>query len=156
MEGVPAREWKLSEDRQIRARKLAEQLAEYQPEVIICSVEPKAQETAQILAEYFGLNNQTFEGLHEHDRRKSPFYGKEKFQVLVQNFFAEADELNFGSETANQAANVLNRRFNLSWTCTMTKRFLLLHMEPSFHYLFPNSLDAMDMLFGRNWIYLPL
>jgi broad specificity phosphatase PhoE len=103
LDGIPAREWKLSEEGRIRARKLAEQLKEYEPDVILSSLEPKAQETAEILAEYFGLKNQTFEALHEHDRSQSPFYGKEEFQALVQKFFAQPDELIFGSETAIQA-----------------------------------------------------
>lgn len=109
VDGIPAREWKLSEEGRIRARKLAEQLKEYEPDVILSSLEPKAQETAEILAEYFGLKNQAFEGMHEHDRSKSPFYGKVEFQKLVQNFFAQPNELVFGSETANQALERFER-----------------------------------------------
>lgn len=105
MPGIPAQEWRLSDEGRIRARKLAEQLAEYQPEVIFSSLEPKARETAEILAEYFGLNNQTFAGLHEHDRSKSPYYGRDEFQALVQQFFTEHDGLILGSETANQASH---------------------------------------------------
>ncbi len=109
VDGISAREWKLSEEGQSRAKQLAKQLTEYQPDVMISSVEPKAQETAEILAEYFGLQNQTFEGLHEHDRSNSPFYGKEEFQVLVQQFFAEPEALIFGIETANQALERFER-----------------------------------------------
>src|ERR1044071_8712154 len=102
-ENVPARAWHLSEEGRVRAHGLAGKLMAYQPEVIVSSVEPKARETASILAENLGLEFQEFEGLHEHDRSKSPYYSKNEFQNLVQEFFARPAELVFGSETANEA-----------------------------------------------------
>jgi broad specificity phosphatase PhoE len=102
-EGIPAREWKLSEEGRLRARRLAEKLIEYQPEVIVSSLEPKAQETGRILGDHFGLEYKTFKDLHEHDRSKSPYSSKDEFQALVQNFFERPGELVFGSETATQA-----------------------------------------------------
>jgi broad specificity phosphatase PhoE len=103
VENVPAREWKLSAEGRVRAWKLAEKLIEYQPEVIISSLEPKAQETAHIMADHFGLDCQEFEDLHEHDRSKSPYSSRDEFQALVQKFFERPDELVFGSETATEA-----------------------------------------------------
>ena len=100
--GVPACAWYLSESGRVCARLLAEKLIEYQPEIIISSVEPKARETAQILAECLGLEFQEVEGLHEHDRSKSPFYSKHDFQRLVQEFFEKPNVLVFGDETAAQ------------------------------------------------------
>src|SRR5215510_1862923 len=102
VENIPAREWKLSVEGRMRAQSLAERLIEYQPEVISSSLEIKAQETAHILADHFGLEYEVFEGLHEHDRSKSPFYSKDQFQILVQEFFDKPDILVFGSETAHQ------------------------------------------------------
>ena len=103
LEGVPAREWNLSEDGRARAQELAGKLKVYQPEIVVSSVEPKARETAQILSENLGLEFHVVDGLHEHDRRKSPYYSKDDFQDLVRGFFERPAMLVFGNETANQA-----------------------------------------------------
>ena len=103
VEHISAREWALSGEGRERAKKLAEILKAYHPEVIVSSVEPKALETAGILAENLDLNFQIAEGLHEHDRSNSPYYSKEEFQTLVLEFFKKPDALVFGNETASQA-----------------------------------------------------
>jgi len=103
LEDVPAREWHLSEEGRERARKLAGKLMGYQPEIVISSVEPKARETAAILAENLGLEFREVEDLHEHDRSGTPFHSKDKFQNLVREFFDKPDKLVFGNETANEA-----------------------------------------------------
>jgi broad specificity phosphatase PhoE len=100
VEGIPAREWTLSEEGRIRSRELAGKLMPYQAEIIVSSVESKARETASILAENLGLEFQEVEGLHEHDRSGSPYYSKSEFQSLVQKFFVKPSELIFGNETA--------------------------------------------------------
>ena len=103
LEDVPAREWHLSEAGQARSRELAGTLIQYQPDVLVSSVEPKARETASILAENLGLEFREVEGLHEHERTGSPYYSKDEFQNLVREFFDKPNELVFGNETANSA-----------------------------------------------------
>jgi broad specificity phosphatase PhoE len=100
---VPARDWRLSEEGRVRAERLAGILRKYKPDAIVSSVEPKAHETAHILAENLGLGYRTFEDLHEHERTNIPFYSKEDFQAMVRESFERPDELVFGNETANQA-----------------------------------------------------
>ena len=101
-ENVPAREWNLSENGKARASTLAEALRKYQCEAIYSSIEPKALQTANILGDELVLNVQVVDGLHEHDRSRSPFYSKSEFESLVRRFFAQPDDLIFGSETAYQ------------------------------------------------------
>ena len=103
VETVPAREWKLSESGRSRARKLAELLIPYQPDIVASSVEPKAYETACILAKAWGLPVHPATGLHEHDRSSEPYLSAEEFKNLVQNFFKKPDLLLFGTETAADA-----------------------------------------------------
>ena len=103
VEGRPAREWVLAEDGRERARKLIALLLPYQPEIILSSVEPKAWETASILADVLGLTVQVVNGLQEHDRSMSPYYTKGEFEKLVQEFFEKPDLLVFGKETARQS-----------------------------------------------------
>jgi len=102
VETIPAREWTLSELGRERAEKLAERLRVYEPDFIVSSAEPKARQTASILAEILGLQFQVAQGLHEHDRSTSPYYSEEVFHSLIQKFFAQPDTLVFGNETANQ------------------------------------------------------
>jgi len=100
---VPAHEWHLSEEGRERAQELAEKLIRYQPEIIVSSVEPKARETASILAENLGLEFREAEDLHEHDRSGELYHSKDKFQNLVRELFDKPNELIFGNETANEA-----------------------------------------------------
>ena len=103
VESAPAREWKLSEPGQARATRLAEQLKQYQPEVIICSKEPKAKETAEIIAAIHLIELRVAEDLHEHDRSNVPYLPRDEFQASVYEFFQKPRELVFGKETADQA-----------------------------------------------------
>lgn len=95
--------WKVSNEGQVRARRMAEQLEDFEPEVILSSNEPKAKETAEIVASQLQLDIQIVAGLHEHDRSNVPFLPHEVFQVSIREFFQKPDELVFGRETANQA-----------------------------------------------------
>lgn len=103
VENVPAQEWKLSEEGRARAKRLAQQLELYQPEVIISSPEPKAKETAEIIAGVHQIELHVAENLHEHDRGNVPFLTHDKFQASIHEFFQKPTELVFGKETADQA-----------------------------------------------------
>ncbi|SRR6266487_927755 len=103
VEDKPAREWNLSDEGRARAQILTEKLKPYQPEVIISSIEPKAVQTAEIVAHFFGLQMQEYENLHEHDRSKTAYLARDAFEVMIQNFFDRPDELVFGNETANRS-----------------------------------------------------
>lgn len=102
-ESLPAREWKLSEEGRLRAGRLAEQLIQYHPEIIISSTEPKAAETAQIISEKLHTKYQIVDGLHEHDRSSTPYLSRDHFENSVRELFANPDELVFGNETADEA-----------------------------------------------------
>ena len=99
----PAREWKLSPDGRLRARLLSERISAYPVEVVFSSVEPKAVETAQIIAADCDVELHVVGGLQEHDRSNVPFMSRPEFESAVQEFFRQPDTLVFGRETANQA-----------------------------------------------------
>ncbi|HMB22329.1 MAG TPA: histidine phosphatase family protein, partial [Anaerolineales bacterium] len=100
---IPASQWSLSEAGQTRCKTLTEKLMPYSPDVIVSSTEPKAIETAQIIARQMDIPSHLFEGLHEHDRTGVEFLGREQFVSRVQQFFKNPDELVMGRETARQA-----------------------------------------------------
>jgi len=101
VENVPAHEWELSEAGRVLAQKLALRLVVYQPEVIISSVEPKAKQTAEIIAAKHDIEIQFVEGLHEHDRSKVGYLPRDEFQSAVREFFEKPGRLVFGSESAD-------------------------------------------------------
>ncbi len=102
-EELPAREWKLSDEGRMRAGRLAERLNEYQPAVVVSSIEPKARETAEIIADRLEVEFHVVDGLHEHDRHTTPYRSKADFEQSIQAFFANPGSLVFGSETAEEA-----------------------------------------------------
>ena len=101
--GRPAASWHLSKEGQARAHLLAELLASYAPEAIVSSDEPKAKETAEILATQLRLGIQVLPDLREHDRSNVPFLAHDTFQTSIREFFQRPQELVFGEETADQA-----------------------------------------------------
>jgi len=99
----PANTWRLSEEGRLRALHLAEHLESFEPEVIVSSNEPKAKETAEIVALRLQLYAQILSDLHEHDRSNVPYLAHDAFQASIRHFFQKPDELVFGSETASEA-----------------------------------------------------
>jgi broad specificity phosphatase PhoE len=100
---VPGRLWQLSAEGRARCQLLAERLSVYQPTAIVASTEPKATETAALLATHLQVPYTTGEGLHEHGRETVPYLGQEAWQQTMTSFFARPDELVFGNESATQA-----------------------------------------------------
>lgn len=125
LEDLPAREWHLSEVGQRRARELAKKLIQYEPKIIVSSFEPKARETASVLAEGLGLEFHELDGLHEHDRSGSPYYSKDEFQNLVQKFFEKPGELVFGNETADFALARFRKAVDLALNLYASKNIAI-------------------------------
>ena len=103
---IPASHWALSDEGRQGAEHLAPLLKAYQPQRIITSTEKKAMQTGQIIAEQLGIGCATAPDLHEHDRRNERFeVSRAVFEQRVRDFFAQPDELIFGTETASDAYN---------------------------------------------------
>ena len=100
----PASSWRLGEVGRHRSGLLAARLRGFNPQVIWTSAEPKAVETAEIVARAFGVQARTVAGLEEHDRSNVPFFEtRDEFERAVEHFFREPDRLVLGTETAEQA-----------------------------------------------------
>lgn len=100
---IPANQWTLSEIGRVRCKSLVEKIESHAPDIVVSSMEPKAIETAQILAGQINKPFRTFEGLVEHDRTGVGFLGKEQFEAKVNDFFEHPDHLIMGRETASEA-----------------------------------------------------
>ena len=103
--GRPARSWELSEEGRRRALLLAERLAEFGAARVVSSIEPKAVETAEIVAQRLGVPAVTAAGLHEHERETAPFLGAEAFATAMAWLFDEPGKVVFGEESADAAAD---------------------------------------------------
>ena len=103
--GKPASTWRLGDVGQHRARVLATKLRSLSPELIWSSREPKAVETASIVANTFDVPVNLKDGLEEHHRDEVPYLPKREFESAVEAFFHRPDHLVLGSETAEQACD---------------------------------------------------
>jgi broad specificity phosphatase PhoE len=99
----PSDQWELGDEGRGRAAKLAEVLRPYALTEIVSSTEPKAKQTADVVAEALGLTCRTQDGLHEHDRRNVPHMDSREFISAIAQFFRQPRRLVLGSESADQA-----------------------------------------------------
>jgi broad specificity phosphatase PhoE len=103
--GVPSDRWVLSEAGKQAAGVLADRLKDANLAAIVSSDEPKAAETAQILASRLLPNAKVeqYKLLREHDRRTVPMLRTPEFISLMAQVFKRPDELILGDETASEA-----------------------------------------------------
>jgi broad specificity phosphatase PhoE len=101
--GVPPERWALSEKGRGLCVPLGERLAAHEPAVVVSSEEPKAAETARLVADRLGVPWRTAPGLHEHDRSNVPHMRSGEFISMVELFFRRPAELVLGRETADAA-----------------------------------------------------
>jgi broad specificity phosphatase PhoE len=108
---VAASQWRLSAGGLERAGELAKHLRGRGIQAVVSSAEPKAYQTAQILAEMVGLQVEVADGLHEHERPLTPgsFTSRDEFQAQVEAFFDQPGQLVFGRETAEQCLHRFNQ-----------------------------------------------
>lgn len=105
---VPAAEWRLSERGRRRAEAMAARLRGYRANLIWCSREPKAVETAEIVGSALDISIRVTDGLEEHHRGNVPFFPTTKeFEQAIEEFFSQPSRLVLGSETASQACDRL-------------------------------------------------
>lgn len=88
-----------------RAAVLAGRLARFRATRVVSSVEPKAVETAEIVAQHLGIPSVTAPGLHEHARDTAPFLPRADFDAAVEWLFEEPGRVVFGEESADAAAD---------------------------------------------------
>ena len=101
---VDARNWALTNAGQDLCLPLANQLAKYQPDIIITSDEPKAIETGRITGTHLDISVHEMENLHEHERLGVPWFDSvDAFNTAVEQLLVQPELLVFGQETAIQA-----------------------------------------------------
>ena len=100
---VPSEEWRLSEEGRRRCGPLAERLARFGPPVLLASTEPKARETAELIAPALGLEVQLSERLRETARRTVGWLEPDELEQGIRRLFERPDEVVYGEESAAAA-----------------------------------------------------
>ncbi len=103
--GVTASQWQLTEEGRRRCAALAERLVAYDLRVIVTSVEGKAIQTGQVVAEILKVPTVTADDLHEHDRSNVvPLkLDPQEFRATIARLFANPQTLVYGTEPADAA-----------------------------------------------------
>jgi broad specificity phosphatase PhoE len=104
--GSPPARWVLSDAGRASCIPLAERLRPFYPAMIAASDEPKAAETARLLATALGHAEpiRHDHDLREHERRPEDFFDSTAaFHDAVRRFFAHPEEIVFGRESASAA-----------------------------------------------------
>ncbi len=101
---IPANQWRLSHQGREACKTLAESLSQSDLTLLISSIEPKAIETAQIIAKKLNIPSQIAFGLQEHDRSNIGFIPTEKQNnEKIKEMMETPKEGVFGLESADQA-----------------------------------------------------
>ena len=95
--------WDLSDEGREQAKGLASKIAPYQPAIIVSSEEPKAVQTAEIIAGDLKIKAASAPDLHEHDRSNVPHMRSGEFISHVELFFRKPNERVLGRESATEA-----------------------------------------------------
>ena len=78
---------------------MAEALRPYAPRLFVSSPEPKARETAALVAGALGVPCELDQDLREHGRSSVSQLPQERFRAAIADLFAHSEELVFGDET---------------------------------------------------------
>jgi broad specificity phosphatase PhoE len=100
VEGTPSEQWRLSEKGRTACTPLAASLSLHSPRVIVSSEEPKASETAELVAVELRVPWETAPGLQEHDRSSVPYLRTGDFISTMEVLFRKPQQLVLGRETA--------------------------------------------------------
>lgn len=100
---VPPSRWHLGDEGRESCGRLSAALRPFTPS-FFTSPQPKAAETAALVAASFGTTAIPRDALREHDEAGAPFFHTEdEFAQAVREFFARPSECVFGAESASDA-----------------------------------------------------
>ena len=110
--GTPPQNWKLSDKGRESCGPLADAVRAHAPTIIVASDEPKAKETAELVANALGVPVETAPGLHEHDRTNVPHMRSGEFISHMEVFFRKPTERVLGRESAVAALDRFEQAVN--------------------------------------------
>ena len=105
----PAREWQLGPEGVSQAHRLAAALRAFSPLRVVSSPEPKAVQTAEVVAAELGCDVTILDDLREIDRPVLPILTAIDHAVLNERLFVDFDEPVLGIESARAALHRFDR-----------------------------------------------
>ncbi|WP_439273434.1 histidine phosphatase family protein [Pseudochrobactrum sp. HB0163] len=100
---VPVTQWHLAPQGRAALQKFLSRNLLPVPDIIFCSEETKAQQTAALAGKYFKRGVHTHCGLGENDRSATGFLPPAEFEQVADQFFAKPHQSVRGWETAAAA-----------------------------------------------------
>ena len=101
---VPSHEWRLAPDSPARIESFTERFQDCGLHRVVASPEAKARDTGRLIAQVLDLPLEIRDGLEEHHRLVAQqTSGARAFTDNVRRFFAQPDEVVFGTEGADAA-----------------------------------------------------
>lgn len=104
---MPPTQWNLCLEGRAAVAALAEKIVPFSAKAAVSSPEPKAAQTAEIIAHRLGLSLELDPGLHEHKRQHVSFGTEEEFREHIAQVFAHPKSPAPGGESAEQACDRL-------------------------------------------------
>ena len=104
-----AREWRLGAEGVAQAHRLSAALRAFSPLRLVSSPEPKAIQTAEIVAAELGCDVTILEDLREIDRPVLPILAAIDHEALNERLFVDFDEPVLGIESARAALHRFDR-----------------------------------------------
>ncbi|MEZ4502747.1 MAG: histidine phosphatase family protein [Dehalococcoidia bacterium] len=105
---VSSHEWELTPEGRERCEALAERLRDYEPGLVASSAEPKARQTAELVAARLGLEASVEPELGEHRRKSEPWLAStSEFEARIRALLQRPGQLVYGEETGDAAADRL-------------------------------------------------
>lgn len=99
--GAASDTWVLTDAGRQAAAALAPKLLGFDISEITTSPEPKALQTAEIVAQLIGAGIFTDARLREHGRKTVGFLNRSTFEAGISSIFGKPDEIAFGDESEN-------------------------------------------------------
>jgi broad specificity phosphatase PhoE len=109
---IASHHWTLSEAGKASCTGLAREVAKHAPARLFSSVEPKAHETAALLADALSLPLETRDGLREHNRSNVPHMRTSDFISSVELFFRKRSDRVLGLESAAECLQRFEQAVN--------------------------------------------
>ena len=100
---LPSSQWTLGVEGLEGSLRLAQRLRPLELDLVVSSVEPKAAETARIVARELELPVQSGHDLHEQERASAGYLDANRFQAAIKHVFAAPGEVVFGEESGDAA-----------------------------------------------------
>ncbi|MBM7584156.1 broad specificity phosphatase PhoE [Bacillus pakistanensis] len=143
---LPSNKWILSDAGKKDSREIASYLKTYDFQTVYSSDEPKAIETAEIIANELGKKAAITENTYEHKRRSNrKILPRNDFEELMRKFFEKPTEFIFGEETADMARKRFTAAVEEIIDSNETENDIILVTHGTVISLFINQFQSIDV-----------